>query len=468
MKESTGEKRRNAPAAPIALSVSDITEFARPPFNGTDRAEYRFKKHPGLVLRVTRSGKKTFYIHQRRDQGFYKEKLFDYPEDKNDQQNALKQLEQKFHEKLAVLRTTDSTPKEVQKVDERKKKTFGALFEQYMTDYARLQTKSWAEAEANYRRYFKDTWHTRLVSNIEPLEIQQWLNKLKASVPSSKGDGFATANRNYELFRSVIRWGMRKRAIELSHDPCLDVEKFAKISRERFLMPHEWETFKTALDQEKNPVMRDFFYMCLYTGVRSGNVMSMRWDDINWDLLTWTIPAARSFNMPGESTKNNQGQVVNLTPEALKVLNDRLELKTSDEWVFPARMEKGRPGTKGHMTEPKAAWKALLVRAGMYSDDKNQRLRLHDIRRTVGSYMAIQGVDTKIIGQVLGHRSAASTAPYARLIQSTGRAALENMQAALGDPTKLRQSAVNIDRTSKTRRKKRNILRPKISPANNR
>lgn len=49
-----------------------------------------------------------------------------------------------------------------------------------------------------------------------------------------------------------------------------------------------------------------------------------------------------------------------------------------------------------------------------------------------GSYMAIQGVSTTIIGKALGHRSQASTAPYARLTQDPVRQAMINAQAVWG------------------------------------
>lgn len=55
---------------------------------------------------------------------------------------------------------------------------------------------------------------------------------------------------------------------------------------------------------------------------------------------------------------------------------------------------------------------------------KIKDLRVHDLRRTAGSYMAIQGVSPTIIGKALGHRSQAATAMYARLTQEPVRQAL--------------------------------------------
>jgi site-specific recombinase XerD len=59
----------------------------------------------------------------------------------------------------------------------------------------------------------------------------------------------------------------------------------------------------------------------------------------------------------------------------------------------------------------KGAWRKLLERAEL--DDKD--LRLHDLRRTLGSYQAAQGTALNIIGKSLGHTSIAATQIYAQL-----------------------------------------------------
>jgi integrase len=445
--------------AELSLTLRDIEKKALPPVAG-DRAEYRFKQCPGLVLRVTKSGTKTFYLIKRITgvKTPYREKLCEYPPgpDEKSQKQAIEDAKSKALEKLSTIRRMDFSPKEVERKDAQKRITFGELFEQYMEDYARKQTKTWEETEKNYQRYFKHTWDKKVVATIEPIDIQQWMNKLARNASRKKGSsgGTVTANRNYEILRAVIRWGAKMRACQLDHDPCASVKTFQKVSRERFLQQHEWKNFEKALRAEPNPIMRDFFWLCLFTGQRSGNVMSMQWEHINFDSKTWTIPSARKFNVPGESNKNNQGQVVNLTANALRVLSERQELSTSDEWVFPARTEKGRPGSRGHMTEPKGAWKQLLLRAGLHDEDPQKRLRIHDLRRTVGSYMAIHGVDTKTIGKVLGHKSATSTLVYARLTQSVAMDALENMQKILleTDSPKSKAKIASLKKTVKRRK----------------
>lgn len=59
--------------------------------------------------------------------------------------------------------------------------------------------------------------------------------------------------------------------------------------------------------------------------------------------------------------------------------------------------------------EPKKGWKRILSRAGI--DD----LRIHDLRRTLGSWQAKTGASLAIIGKSLNHKNQNTTAIYARL-----------------------------------------------------
>src|SRR5262249_17880665 len=100
---------------------------------------------------------------------------------------------------------------------------------------------------------------------------------------------------------------------------------------------------------------------------------------------------------------------------ALDLLIERSRYSTS-EWVFPGQ----KPGT--HLQEPKATWRKVVKLANL-SD-----LRMHDLRRTLGSYMAMSNQSLQIIGKALGHKSHTSTQIYPRLANDPVRQAMEKAQ----------------------------------------
>jgi integrase len=135
----------------------------------------------------------------------------------------------------------------------------------------------------------------------------------------------------------------------------------------------------------------------------------MRWDEVNLDEGVWRIPL----------TKNGEPQNVTLSPEALAVLKGRREVSGKDDFVFPGR------GARGHLVEPKKGWARVLQRAGITN------LRIHDLRRTLGSWQAKTGASLAIIGKSLNHKSHQSTAIYARLDLDPVRHSVNTATAAM-------------------------------------
>lgn len=83
-------------------------------------------------------------------------------------------------------------------------------------------------------------------------------------------------------------------------------------------------------------------------------------------------------------------------------------------WVFPGT------GKTGHLVTPRKAWLEVLEAAGLDED-----LRIHDLRRTLGSWQARAGASLQVIGKSLGHKSQQATAIYSRLDLDPVRASVE-------------------------------------------
>jgi integrase len=152
--------------------------------------------------------------------------------------------------------------------------------------------------------------------------------------------------------------------------------------------------------------VRDYVYLSLFTGARQANVLAMRWDQIDFGLGIWTIPR----------TKSGDSHTIPLTSSALEILSMRRQ-SAKGEWVFSG------DGKTGHLVEPKKGWRALLKEAGI------KDLRMHDLRRTLGSYMAMGNQSLHMIGKALGHKSPTATQIYSRLAYDPLRQAMEKAQS---------------------------------------
>jgi len=261
--------------------------------------------------------------------------------------------------------------------------TFLALFTDYMEKYSKVHKRSWKYDEREVNKYLSH-WFKRKISTIDRNEV----DRLHAKI--GKENGLYQANRLLERIRSIfnkaIDWGWT------GTNPAVGIKKYKEKSRDRFLQPDELPRFFTALANEPNETARDFFMISLLTGARKSNTLAMRWKDINFTTETWRI----------EETKNADPLTVHLPKQAMDILTAR-KWQSESPWVFAGH------GAKGHFADPKKAWSRILKEAGI------ENLRIHDLRRTLGSYQAATGANGYIIGKSLGHKSQQSTAIYARL-----------------------------------------------------
>ncbi|MEA1950378.1 MAG: site-specific integrase [Planctomycetota bacterium] len=200
-------------------------------------------------------------------------------------------------------------------------------------------------------------------------------------------------------------------------NPCVGVKKFEEESRERYLLPEEMKAFFTALAEDE-PLWRDYFLMCLFTGARKSNVLAMRWNELDLERGAW--------HLPGQQMKNKMPLVIVLAEPARVVLESRIYLREKTEWVFPAN----RRTKQGHIIDPYKPWARILKRA------KLTGLRPHDLRRSLGSWQAAAGASLTIIGKTLGHRDHKSTQVYARVqldpVRESVNGVTRDMQRAAG------------------------------------
>ncbi len=282
--------------------------------------------------------------------------------------------------------------------------TMGALFDLYVEFHGpHKKATSLATDKATWKRYVTG-WSGRKLSSFERSDIQT----LHARI--GKANGKYAANRLLALLSTMFN-------VAADHgwkrpNPCKGVKKFAEKSRDRFLQPEEIPRFLKAVDSLENQTAADGFRLLLWTGARKGNVLAMQWADINLSSATWRIP----------DTKANESQRVHLTAEALAILRRLKKAAKESPFVFPARTA---GSVFGHLSDVTKPWNAVREAADL------PKLRMHDLRRSLGSWMAAGGASLPIIGKTLGHRNQSTTAIYSRLNIDPVRVAVDSAVAAM-------------------------------------
>ena len=296
---------------------------------------------------------------------------------------------------------------------ERGELTFGGLAELYFERHARPRKRSAGQDERMLRdvlgRPGKEpalipaTWRHRRLSDL----TREHVAELHARV--GRDSGHYAANRGLALLRAMFNlartWGL-----VLRRQPGHGHPAFREERRDRFLNPDELSRALLAIDQEPDWRWRAYFRLALLLGPRRHELLRARWPELDFSARSWRLP----------TTKAGRPHLLPLPTPAVEIL-ESLPSRGQSEWVFPSSAARS-----GHLEEPKKAWQRIRERA------KTKDVRIHDLRRTLGSWLAASGYGLPMIGRVLNHSQPSATAVYARLDLEPVRRALEaNAQAML-------------------------------------
>lgn len=245
-------------------------------------------------------------------------------------------------------------------------------------------------------------------------------------------------NRDIQRLQSVlsraVEWGVLDRHPLKTLKPL----KADKTGRVRFLSADEEKALRTALATRedrlrearirfntwriargKKPLperkgdlldhLRPLVLVALNTGLRRGELLGLKWADVNLAGKVLTVTAA--------SAKSGHTRRVPLNIEALNTLERwhvRQDKPKGDAIVFP-----GHDGER--MARIDTAWGSLMTLAGL------KDFRLHDCRHHFASKLVQAGVDLYTVKELLGHSEIAMTERYSHLAPDNLRAAVEKV-----------------------------------------
>ena len=362
-------------------------ESLMPPTVG--RAVYTDTEMHGLQLRVTANGHKSFSLYRKVNSRPERLTIGNFSD------ITVEQARKRARELNAEI-TLGGNPAVKQRTL-RAEMTFGEMFQDYLEHYAKLHKRTWEQDEATFNRHLVPL-AKRKISEITKDDLVTLHRRIGKRTPYSANRTLELVSAMYNRARNESEW--------TGENPATGIKAFPENKRQRFLDAEELPRLFESLAAETNTSIRDLVLTYLLTGARRSNCEAMRWEEIKWSRAVWEVPSHKS--------KNAKPLDVLLIPAKIRLLERRRqEVDPSCPWVFPSH------GVTGHLVEPRTAWGRILERAEL------RDVRMHDLRRTLGSWQAIGGASLPIIGQSLGHTSLQATQVYARLHESAVRDSVE-------------------------------------------
>lgn len=165
-----------------------------------------------------------------------------------------------------------------------------------------------------------------------------------------------------------------------------------------FFSDNEFRLFLSVVDDCN---FRDLALTAILTGMRMGELIALRWSDIDFESRVILVQNSDTF-----TTKSKKNRSLDMGDDLIEVLQTRKEnVRIKCETVFYD--DQGRPLKEGTVSQK---FKRYVRKARL-----NDKLHFHSLRHTFASALIKEGVPIYSVSRLLGHSSVRTTEIYAHL-----------------------------------------------------
>jgi integrase len=209
------------------------------------------------------------------------------------------------------------------------------------------------------------------------------------------------------------------------------------------IKPLDSEECAAFLEASRGERLEVLYVLAIHCGLREGELLTLRWEDVDLEAVKPALLVRRTLTRGedgrgwavGTSTKSGKGRRVLLTRRAVAALKDHRKRQLEERmrlaglWhdqglVFPN--ETGSPLNPSNLRN--RSFKRIKARAGVRKD-----LRFHDLRHTCATLLLNEGVNVKVVSELIGHASIISTLnTYSHVLPDMQDSAADAMEGALG------------------------------------
>jgi len=340
-----------------------------------------------VVLRKTKNKEDRYYI--------------DYQIDKHKVRKALKGVRTRS-EAVKVLNSEVADTLRGKYHFNKKKIIFSEMADLFLEKYSKPKKRSWRSADKVYIRNLKSFFGNTQLTKITPLMIEDYkIKRLENGRGRRAGEKVSNSTINRELqclrkiFNKAIDWGYANK------NP---VTKVDFLQEKTSLRDRELTEEEEVLLFEAAPLyLKNIMIVALYTGMRRGEVLNLRWENVDFEERTIKIV----------ETKDNEDRTVPMNSEVFNLLYALRSKNGKSEYVFP------NPKTGKPYVDIKRAFNNACRKAGI------EDLHFHDLRHTFASRLVRSGCDLNTVKDLMGHSSITTTQRYLHSLPRIKREAVE-------------------------------------------
>ncbi len=310
--------------------------------------------------------------------------------------------------------------------------TISAFSEKWMKEYAKNKVKksSYADYETTIRVHILPLLGHHYLTKLRPLQIQEWVNYLindRKLAPKTVHNYFSVLDT---IMQTALKWGyISKNPCELIDLPSKEKKEAAYYNREEVILL--LQTLEKLSDD-------DFKYrvgitLTLFTGLRKGELMGLRWENIDLEEGIISVVQTRMYNkgfgVYEDTPKTSKSRRKISIPQEcvtllkqLKLKEDKQRLLIGSKWIESGAVFQNDYG------EPLYPQMVSIWFRKFLKENKMRLITMHQLRHTHTSMLAYLEMDKLQISQRLGHSQLSTTMNiYTHLFEKTDKLISEKM-----------------------------------------
>lgn len=271
---------------------------------------------------------------------------------------------------------------------EKEAATVQAALEEFMSLHveAKLKPGTVMNYKGHAELYILPAWSAVKVKDITHAHVAKLHHSLR-DIPYA-------ANRVAAFLSKFFGWCEQVGHRERGTNPVVGVERFREHKRTRFMDEETIGKIGSSLavmESQKliDPYAAAAIRTLFFTGARLNEILTLQWADVE-------LENGKAYLRDSKTG----AKVLRLGTPAVALLES---LPKINEWVFPSSR------TNGHLVNLRKPWVAVCEHAGITG------WRIHDLRHAFASMAADAGNSLPVVGAILGHTQAQTTARYAHL-----------------------------------------------------
>jgi integrase len=330
------------------------------------------------------------------------------------------------------------------------KPTFGELAEHFREHELKKESGIGVKAEETVTiaellldRWVLPRWGEMKAAEIKPLEIEAWFEAL-TSIPQGKRKTpltWATIAKLKSIMAQVFKHAQRHELIPATIDkngrpsnPIVLARTESGSSYEAVVVtPEQMVIILNELDSADTRLEWMLALLHGATALRPEEAFGLKWLDIDWQ--KGQIDIRRGWSKGKETAGKNEGSMtqVAMHPALAQALHEwrRESLYSQDsDWVFASAHAKGKtPRSAGVAGQDYL--RPAAIKAGVFPKGYKGRFGWHNLRHSLGTFLAANEVNLPVIQSILRHSKPSTTAIYTHRVNSAQMAAQEKYLDAI-------------------------------------